>query len=713
MIKSYRFLKHLFADSDRHRLLAKCLLSPRSIDWARCLGSDIETRLEGLCVFLEAAPHLKKLLGHHLICWSLLNSNKSDNMVQKIKTVFSVSDDLPEFIRSETIESPCRWLTVPVLLSSVHFSGNRELFHLVAGLIPGRHGGISWPLWADKLLGKDCRQALRSAENAARSQVKTSSKASIFCLPLMIEGGSKQITGPSLGLPAALAFCRLLSGKTEQGHPVLSTGAIDDHGQVYAVGNLSEKISQACESDACALIYPSENGRHLKNERIELFPVSDLSQARMFFENYLPGKKRKFTMIASMLNDAQTFVDNCPTIDSGCLSWLICEQMLEDISVQISGSRPLMNTYVEQLTRCLDDGSLEKGKLLAAVIPDTCFQSAWSNAPVSAWKLANLKLTIANHRGDIGQSRTLAEILEKRPEGLSLEDIAKCYNHKFVMMTNFYMFEPELPDEIQRVVQDLETQHAVEQKWGAIRESNLGKLYGTIAQNFAFCGPEYLEDVRQYVRLAQKTFGSGKYPEMKNDWQRSYNYLVYANLDAGQPSEAEAYLKAYLLLEPNDRLWPLNRELKEYEHAAIARFFAEQPLHGDAEAYLDWAIKSTDKQVRPRHPWQLWAYNMGRLAYFLNDKKAAETFFRKSLSVCLNPDNGETIRLMAMLPFSGLHRIEKLPELFTRNSIIKTIEKTAETVNPEYFKILAQQNFFTVMENLWKQPDMLFRFTFR
>ena len=156
-----------------------------------------------------------------------------------------------------------------------------------------------------------------------------------------------------------------------------------------------------------------------------------------------------------------------------------------------------------------------------------------------------------------------------------VESFATFCNHRFICLHhNRYDFRPELPRFVKRILRALEDQYGsqCELLQNATHET-LGALYGSIAQNYGFCGPEYLSETRTYCQLSRKVYGEGNAPQLKAHHLRPLNYLVYACLDAGFPDEAEATLLAYLEMDDWQTLQHRIPEFSEWHHGGSGQVF--------------------------------------------------------------------------------------------------------------------------------------------
>ncbi len=241
----------------------------------------------------------------------------------------------------------------------------------------------------------------------------------------------------------------------------------------------------------------------------------------------------------------------------------------------------------------------------------------------------------------------------------------------------------------------------------------LGKMYGTIAQNYGFCGPGYLEKTEEFVIKAQDAFGGGKEPGLKEDWLREFNYLVYAYLDAGEFSKAEEALRKYLEIDSTNEVLniPWDR-WNRFQHAALARFVAETGK-GNLNEYFLRMYRAGSKPGRD-HPWQLWFFNAGRAIGGSVSRELVRELWRKSLDVAFRLRGPG--RAMALLPLAWLYAEGLEDEGFLKRKTEDVLEaiKSTKHINRNHFeKLLTCRSFREVLEEVKKSSSVLFPFSYR
>jgi len=604
-----------------------------------------------------------------------------------------------------------RWLVVPVVLAL----DRGYLRYFVAGLVPSSVVGQPWPAWADKVMDETSKTAVRGASHACARVSPHREGRSLLCYPLMAPNATARVEGASLGLPLALGFLQLLSGEGVS-RGLVATGTVDEKGNVIEVGRLEQKIMCAHREGFEVFLYPSRNATPAVPERMEALPVSRLENAWMFGALHGPGAGGDLALLAGMLDDPEKFVNNCDCVPEKWLSWAHEHGRTETVMSEIKTSGERFEGFVRKFERCLERWRLEQGETLSKLFRPRELQETARVAPLATFKWHTLSMALANHRGNVSEALECsnhADALLDDARSCDLNECATYHNHRFVTEHNRYRFEPRVPGEVRQTLRHLEERYELACEAGCPTDVTLGCLYGSIAQNFGFCGPEYLSDTEKYSQLARKAFGDGTVKECRKDWLRQFNYMTYAALDAGRFQRAEETLFRYLGIEGRQGLWPSLPNRSFWEHALLCRFLADVGEGEAREKYLKWTAAEIERHVKPEHPWQLWSFNMGRIARFSNKDEMAARLYERSLDLCLSEKNGPTIRVMAFLPLSGLWELNKLAAEEAKTAE-KAIRKAAESLNPVHFTpLLGERDFGRVLETVWNQPGTLFPFSYR
>lgn len=605
-----------------------------------------------------------------------------------------------------------RWRSVPVLLTA---EGAFTCWFLV-GCLPGTNTRDVVPGWAVPLFDHDALECIHESAAASRDLEDAGVCGRLVCCPLLKVTGRPRVYGSSLGLPLALGFVAVLK---DQSLPVdiAATGSIDRTGEVGPVGDLEVKVTHAFSEGYRVFIYPEGNAPPGETRTgTEAVPVSNLNEAWMVSTLFSPGRRRELNLFTGMLKEHRTFAANCENIPVEWLMWIRKRGTAESAVQSIGASGTLLNILAGGLERCLERWDLERADVMAGLFKEMGLTRTALVAPsaVVRWRTQNLAL--ANHRGKVKEAEALVARIAPLIEQVAAVDLDLCttyYNHAFVTSHDAYRFEPGLTESLKKVLNVLERRFDVECMAGCQVNPTLGALYGSIAQNFGFCGPRFIDEMLRYAALARNCFGGGRFPEHRDNNLRQFNYATYALLDAGDPEKATEALCAYLDLDSLELVPEACEGFSPWGHAIAARFLAETEHPGMASRYLAEALRMKQRLVKTAHPWQLWLYNLGRMALQLGRSEEAKTLFGESLELCLAHDHGPTVHLMALLPLAGLDLLGSLDRL-KANSLGDRLRAEAQALNPQHFRLLVDEpDFKTVLFRIRERPGVFFPFSYR
>ena len=708
-------LRHLdfLSETDWGRSHLKNLLHrPLTNLWGTSNPQQFSENFQSIKLHLEEEQTLFSLMELHLITAALLQKDRLPEWFAPwLLDHIDVGGHLPGIEWHTFIGG--RWEAVPVNL--VHERAYLRYFLL--GLLGTRNKEPLWPVWADAIMDQSAKAGVLSAAAACNSISPLESGRGFYVYPLTISNRNIQFTQGSLGLPLALGFLNLFTGR-EIFEDFAATGSVDKDGVVHQAAHLSLKIEHAGVNGFKMFLVPAANPVPSSPEGMEVLPVSNLREAWMFTELYTPGKKNELILMSAMLEDPRVFVNNCPEIPVEWLQWAHQNNRTNSVIDAIMISSEVFESFIDKLSSCLAKGDLARGEVLSKLINPEMVGKSADVAPLSVFKWFTLNLSIANHRGDINAAEMWRAKADRMVEKASVSDaeaFANFYNHRFVgLCHNRYHFDPDLPGYVKAILEALECQFRSQRKLvkNATNET-LGALHGSIAQHYGFRGPEYLMETRRYSLLSREAFGDGRVPELMKDWLRQLNYLAYAEIDAGKLVDAENTLLAYMEIESWEELWPNMDRLSEWHHALLVRFFSDGKEREERHKYTDWALKNKNRILHRKHPWQLWLNNMGRASYKSGDTKNGVRYFNESLVLCLSDSLGPTVHVMALLPLAGLWHAGGLSES-EMAAMAKKIRRSAEGLNPDYFRpLLDEPEFSITLEKIWNEPEALFPFTYR
>jgi tetratricopeptide (TPR) repeat protein len=527
------------------------------------------------------------------------------------------------------------------------------------------------------------------------------------------------VTGSSLGLPLALALSMLIKGEKPPEN-LIATGAVNDSGSVCSVAHVEDKISYAASSGFKIALVPESSRIQKLPENFELQKVSTLQEARLFASLHRPGNARHLSVFSALVRDPDGFIGASQSADPEWLRWIALERPEAISGDKLVSSVARATSLVNVLEKFVKEEEFDRAEPIAGLVDQNHLPLMEKHSPASAFKWCVLNMAIANHRGMINEARTWnahAELIVGKTPITDFEWAVGCYNHMFVgFCHNLYCFIPDLPDYVGHVLEVVEGVYKSQLEFAPAKIAAyrpLGELCGSIAQNFGFCGPDQLEHLEIFIKKAMDAFGAGKIPDLREDWRRQFNYLAYAYLDAENRQKAEKALCSYLEISSLADLPIKPAKLGRWEHAVLARFFADTGLHtAAADYYYRKAFNLAPTIVEKRHPWQLWLNNMARLAVDKGNLTQAAAWHRQSLDLCISNSSGPTIKMMAMLALAGLYKIGRLD----KEDMVQAkdaIKKTLNIVDRNHFSDLINAEFDAMPAIVAAAPNTYFPFSYR
>lgn len=482
-----------------------------------------------------AEPYLSlyrlAITGHILMSSS--QGHNPDAVMVFLSEAFS-GDLLPDFVKTEN----AAWRLAPVLV--VQKQASIRYFMVGASHCFPETG---WPDWFDRRIDDTCRDSIQVALLASRTRSHNPDGIFIFPLVSPCQDGW-QFWGRSLGLPVALAALSALTNQS-LAPGIAATGHIRQKTPPFAVGPVEEmeiKSAKAAQQGFRLLLYPGEcNPVTRIFSGMQTRQVADLDDAWLWARMYDPACRGDIDLLRLARHDPKTLINNIPVIRHHLLEWLCNSEYRSALAHQIVSQTDLIKKWIDQMEACIETSDIQKAETLSQFFPQEAgFDAIRQISPFQGFRWPAVNLKIANHLGDNHQSsfwNHVATPLQNHARNHNPKEYSSHINNSCVTLHNFFIFNPKAPDDLLRVLDE-------EKKYKRPGESSyiLGSIYGTLAQNFAFCGPDYLRDVKRCIKMAQKEFGNGDIPDFQQDWLRGYGYLVFAFLDAGKPKDAKASL---------------------------------------------------------------------------------------------------------------------------------------------------------------------------
>ncbi len=596
-----------------------------------------------------------------------------------------------------------RWTLMPVLTCRQDVSG---IVWFLAGILNPSNKGKGVAACG---VGTDGMEAISLACDAATLlEPGISSGLKIF-LPLLPEYDFP-VDGPSIGLPAALAISFIAADMENSGFGIrfFATGAVDSRGTLQPAGMVMQK-SRYAEAMEAVLVVPDSATFSFPENSV---PCRSLAEALEIAAvlGAVPQNSR-VCLAAACRNEPGLFLANLHLIPDIMIKNGMFDRMLAGISERRIDMLPLI---AGALRNVVSSGKSEN-PLSGIVEPESMEELAVSrpDAINSLLEIAAYEIAFSNHAGDPERARKWLERAGAIAERVNSEFSSKYIHYNLVAERhNRYLFEPELPADFLAV---LELEEKMRELSG--RDSwNLGAMYGSVAQNYAFCGPEWLENVVLHLRRSRKAFGS----TFCNEHKRLDNYLVYALLDAGLHEDAADVLERYLGMSVRDAIamWgamSVNEDRHDidfpYMLALTLRFIADT----ESKADIDDLRNAASAVFRHgTHPFQLAALNAGRIFAQAGDMKTARCVLERSADIAFS--NGVTVKIMAMLPLAYMHvyaiASERGYSSVERLSCMP--DENADVINTQHFQSLVSCGTARdICERLVEDPARWFPFSYR
>lgn len=616
------------------------------------------------------------------------------------------------------------WTFVPCLFATKTDSYVRFLFCGMLKNVNSVKPGVHVPDWAEPCMDGEFHTSIADAYALSFNETSYASlnrRFSICCFPLSVKTRAPVFNGNSAGLPIYLGIRRLLERKTYPQN-LAATGVISA-GNVDRVAFIEEKKACAIPSHFDYFLYPSGNtlnSRENAHDRV-CFQVKDLDQAYVLVE--LVASDHDLDVVGSIhqcLETPESFAAFCCRLPEQGFG--LIKDRLGGLALKIVETPDLLHMFLRNFRKIADQAKYNTADHISSVF-DPVINDHLSVDPVSRAEWLLINLDMSNHRGHVGHAealarsaRTVMKTAVTKPQGRDL--LKWLSNFEFVHRRhNQYMFKPEMPEGLDELIDQAEKSFAWDTKGieGA-SDPLLGAIYGTLAQNYGFCGPQYIDKTIEFSKKSIEKFGGEHVqqilPADRKNCLRPYNYMAYAYLDAEDYALAERCLLKYLDQASIHDVMQSADQLSEWEHALLTRYMADAADLELIQTYFRFYGENDYGLIKNKHPWQLWCYNMARCALKVDEKELAAWLSTKSVEICEMTSAGPTLRVMALLPLTFLFERNLMEEQELEGKYHDVV-KTALALNSEHFSDL--QNI-TVKEGLVKigrEPGRYFPFSYR
>jgi hypothetical protein len=718
------------------------LSDPTRLSWPG-ETDNLDQKFKKIDTCLASLPHsLSHLLRMSVLCDVMCGSNhKNDHIVDWIKTNLDLSTLLSGIDPDKAFS--LEWQ--PVSLVSVGHSRNK-ITCLMLGADkqapkPSKCASPLWPEWFGRCLDDGAKQGIIDALDIAE---QTSGKtARWYLFGLVSPRGTPVIFGRSLAFPIALAARALLENKPCcTGY--IATGDLKRNKgkpRVEAVEDIVLKWNEAKKKGFTLFLYPQSNAlKHRLPDDIKSIPVELFEHGWMWATLYSRDRAAALKSLENALHSPESFAANCDTLDTECLQWCSESELVRLHLQTISSDVNQIIDLGRKLETCYNrsQGDYSRASIIASFF-DTpgSIERFRKISPVTALLWCSVHLALANHAGDSNRSRHWCEQGMKYYDAALNQAEGKRIVNQFINRSsgiahrhNQYDFRPSMPENFMAVFNQ---QLQINSLSGCIVDYCIGSIYGTIAQNFAFCGPEYIEETKKNIALAQAAFGDGTVPERLGDWLRQFSYLYFALLDCDKSFHSQAIdaLCKYLNMESTqtatfDNVFTAWNMGDRFPLFALVRglvdipWIVSEPEHNRLSEKILWIsndLKLEFYENKPNtiHPLQLIIYNSGRLALLRNDTDRAYDEFRKSIVFCRCRYGAETINAMTLLPLSQIHAMGRMDSEMEQ-TCLDVLEKirTSNFINHSHFKTLTGSiPAEKALDLVSAHPQVFFPFNYR
>ena len=678
------------------------LLRPQGLVWPRD-GVELESACEALCAHYGRLPVMQALAGA-----VLAGGERAPGWA---RAWCAAHIDLQELGLGFDWEAALsmRWGAVPLALALGGFS---RLDWVLVGVAPRALGVAPVPAWWGQVADAEARQAAEDV--LALLHERAGIEAVLW--PMVADTGRVRMRGPSLGLPLYLAARGLTRGPVPRN--LLATGRLDGSGRLHPVEHLETKARLAASAGFHGLVAPaSSRCGEAVDPGLEILEVTDLEQAEFLWEAYSPGHGVLLLQQTRCMDDPAWLAANVHLIRPEVLRRPHLEERLTRSTASILRRGELTRQWLRNVEQMVNrSGSCPESlrKVLDPATPERVRDLA-SEHPVPAFRVAQARVSFANHCGRIEESRCWADLsdgllpaLRVHENAHQMEEVAA--NRRFIAERhNRYDFRPEIPPDIVRILAGLEEGLELRRRREPRAVSAaLGRLLGTLTQNCGFCGPDHLDSTRETAERARDAFGGGDEPEHREDWRRQFCYEAYALLDAGLHEEAQRVLTLYLGAPPQDLGEERLRGLGPHEHTVLARFLVETRTRAGGDWHR-WAGPRW-RSLPGGHPWQLWLLNAG---FLTPDPGERELMWTRSVECCTAI--GETAAVMALMPLGDLWAAGLGNQEWIREKTIGVMETLRTSrLNLDHFReVLDEPDWRGVLEIVRRGRRRFFPFSYR
>ncbi len=587
-------------------------------------------------VHLAIESELTDLLGKHLLAGLLLAPVDLRGLWPE-ETILSLLNSLPAFPNPALLLKE-KWIGIPLLTMQ---GGQPYCIHM---------------LLSDRRLS-DRTCLLPPFINQTTEQVIVNSIRSGWpdreeCGYWFLQANNDPpVRGDSLALPVALA-AMLLQEKKRWPRGLFATGGLRADATVAEVDEVRKKQQLARTLGCLLFLHPP----HQQNTMDNSLACATFQQARESLIFFLQGADPDaIALYQACRHSMDNLLIHFHQLPPNLLREKWCEKMLARAAAKPDH---YLNPLAECFNRCRN--SPAHTAILArlfkpeGLIPLLSGQGNNHKTVQAACSWIETMLAQATRKGDNTTARSWRRVGEKLlPHAEMDEEIRLLLREIVAKRFNHYDFRHALPQRFTRLLAKADKVHCITGQ----SSYQLGAMYGTVAQNYGFCGPAWIDRLKEAASQAEQAFGK----RHENEKNRLLNYRIYGLLDNNQLDRAVLLLTSYLevdhgtdtktIFQQGLRLLTGPNQDNPFQAALAFRYLAStgsclrDGLPANAQAL---AMQGQG------HPWQHICVNLARLALKAGQADRAEQLLCQATTICMN--GGETMRAMALLPLALLHR---------------------------------------------------------
>ncbi len=651
-----------------------------------------ETCLSELALLAEQTG-LTELFDRHLLSGFLLTPR--NRQYQWPRSVHALAGRVFPVHEQKLTEST-HWIQIPIL--AVQGTCGRVVT-MMLGLLPdstGCHG-----------IGSTATDTLTG--NALCATCCPAGRENGFVYWFLQAADEQPVQGNSLTLPVALGI-ELLNQAVCWPKGLYATGDLKPDGTIAGVDHVMEKYR--CVAPMCRLfLVPADTGLP-DDSNLPIHGCPDLDNARFaaqLFSGDTPAAD--IALFQACRVSRRNFFNHFHELPTAILQSDKARSFLSEVAAEPENH---LERIVPCFNRCSHDR--QRGQIMAELFTSEQILTLAETSPAldfSAFNWCLAAVAFHNHCGQTWESCNWSSCADALRSRVDLKEIGKAVNHNFVSLRfNRYDFFPEPGSEFAKTLQQEEQKQAVYPGSNAL----LGALYGTLAQNYGFCGPCHLSSLLDMTGRARQAFARKYHRET----ERLLNYEIYGYLDSGDTERAGQLLGTYLELDKSSEPaeWLRRAELllthpdnasAPFKAALAIRLLSENNFLPISD--ITGTVAAICGQYG--HPWQLTALNMGRISANAGTLEDAEQLFRHSLRICLA--DSDTMRPMGLLALAELQAagLANDNDYTTAEEIQKWLRHT-DRLNSRHFQIILElREGKELLYRVKLERNRLFPFSYR